>query len=565
MPLVDSEKLYQILTELKVIEQGKLDETLSFSKSQKIPLEQLLLEKDLITDENLGKIIADILNFPFIRLSQISIPDEILQVIPEIVADKQKIIAFQKDKEGLHLAMNDPSNIQIRDFVEKKAGIPVVVFFAMARDINDVLSLYSKDVKQTFADIISENIQKAGAVSGELVEPPIIRIVDTIINYAYQNKASDIHIEPYEDASLVRFRIDGVLHDIVKLPLDLHQSIVTRIKVMARLRTDEHQAAQDGKIVYKTDASAEAEELDLRVSIIPIIAGEKIVMRLLSERSRQFSLHDLGFSDKDFIMTQQAYQKPYGMILSTGPTGSGKTTTMYAVLKLLNKRDVNIMTIEDPVEYEIEGINQIQVNSKTNLTFAAGLRSIVRQDPNIILVGEIRDDETAGIAINSAMTGHLVLSTLHTNDAATSIPRLLDMGIEPFLVSSTVNVIIAQRLVRKICLKCRVSKESEPEEFRKNFSEELMKKYFSGNEKTRIYSGKGCPVCHQTGYEGRIGIFEVLLIDDEIRQAITERSDAGVIKKIAVKSGMTTMIDDGIEKVKQGVTTLEEIMRVTKE
>ena len=315
-------------------------------------------------------------------------------------------------------------------------------------------------------------------------------------------------------------------------------------------------------MVYQT----EEERLDIRVSIVPITEGEKVVMRLLSEKSRQFSLQDLGLRSIDLKKVEEAIDKPYGMILSTGPTGSGKTTSLYAVLKILNQRDVNIMTIEDPVEYEIENINQIQVNPKTNLTFAAGLRSILRQDPNIILVGEIRDDETASIAINSAMTGHLVLSTLHTNDSSTAIPRLLEMKIEPYLVASTINVIIAQRLVRKICQKCRFSKEiKKTDSIISSLSMESKKVFFENKDVVRIYQGKGCPVCHQTGYQDRIGIFEVLLIDDEIRQAVINKKDAGIIRKIAHKNGMKLMIEDGLEKVKEGITSIEEVIRVTKE
>ncbi len=292
------------------------------------------------------------------------------------------------------------------------------------------------------------------------------------------------------------------------------------------------------------------EKLDIRVSIVPITEGEKVVMRLLSERSRQFDLESLGLFENDLKKVQEAVKRPYGMILATGPTGCGKTTTMYVVLKQLNRRNVNIMTIEDPVEYDIEGVNQIQVNPKTNLTFADGLRSIVRQDPDIILVGEVRDEETAGIAINSAMTGHLVLSTLHTNDAATTLPRLLEMGVEPFLVASSVNVIIAQRLVRKICTKCRVSEEVKPDGL-------------VAPGLTRVYHGKGCPVCQGTGYAGRVGIFEVLVLDDDIRQAVVERQDSDKIAALAIKKGMTTMFDDGIAKVARGLTTIEEVVRVT--
>lgn len=552
--------LYNALKELDVIDKKTLDDAYQESQNQKIQLENILLEKDLISDENLGKTISDLVSLPLVRLDQISIPSEILTIIPEVVAKKQKVIAFRRDKEGLHVAMSDPNNIQIKDFLEKRVGIPVIVHFATKKDIDNALFLYRKDLTDTFDEIIKENVKTANNIKDGKVDPPIIKIVETILGYAYNNKASDIHIEPLKEKSLVRFRIDGILHDILPLPSDLHSSIVTRIKVLSSLRTDEHHAAQDGKLKFEL----EEENVDVRVSIVPITNGEKIVMRLLSERSRQFSLTDLGFYNTDLQKVKKAYTKPYGMILATGPTGAGKTTTIYSILKLLNNRDVNIMTIEDPVEYDIEGVNQIQVDPKTNLTFASGLKSIVRQDPDIILVGEIRDFETADIAINSAMTGHIVLSTVHTNDAATTIPRLLDMNIEPFLLASTINIIIAQRLVRKIHNRCRVSVDTDIETLTKYIDRPLLKKTFGGNSTVRLYKGKGCQLDHGIGYEGRIGIFEVLIIDDEIRNAITRRADALAIKKIAVKNGMTTMLEDGLTKVKEGLTTIDEILRVTK-
>lgn len=559
MTLIDNQLIYNSIKELKVIDEHQLDQSFEYAKKANLNLGDILLDKDLITDENIGRIISDLLSIPLIRLSTMSIPDDVLHIIPEIVAKKQNIIAYKNDANGLYIATSDPTNLENIEFIKKKSGLPVIVSYATDRDIENTLAQYSKNVIHAFDEIIAQNVKQAKSATE--TEPPIINILDTIVSYAYQNKASDVHIEPSKENSLVRFRIDGVLHDIVNLPLDLHEKIVTRVKVLSKLRTDEHQSPQDGKFQYNKDR----EELDIRVSIVPATHGEKIVMRLLSERSRQFSLTDLGFSDYDFPKIKSAYSKPYGMILSTGPTGSGKTTTMYAILKLLNRRDINIMTIEDPVEYEIAGITQIQVNSKTNLTFATGLRSILRQDPNIILVGEIRDKDTADIAVNSAMTGHLVLSTLHTNDTATAIPRLMDMDIESFLIASTVNVIVAQRLVRKIHTVCRVSQEIETAQIEEQLGKELTKKVFEEKKMTRVYVGKGCSIDHETGYEGRVGIFEVMLIDDEIRQAILEKKDSSSIRKIAVRNGMRTMLEDGLVKVKEGITTIEEVIRVTKE
>lgn len=603
MAFYKDENLHSRLKELKVLDISQLEDSFQESQKNKSSLASILLKKELISDENLAKLIADISSLPFIRLSGVAIDKNTLNLIPEVVAKKQRIIAFKQNENGLSLAMADPANLEIIEFIKKKIGLPVIIYYASNRDIEQALSLYAEDVEKAFDQIIIENVAQAKGAQDKKAEPSIIKIVNTIIKYAQQNKVSDIHIEPAEEYSLVRFRIDGILHDIVKLPADLHPQIVTRIKVLSKLRTDEHQAPQDGKFQWSGDEQGTqpsvSEKLDIRVSVVPVTGGEKIVMRILSESSRLFSLTDLGFSASNLEKIQKAYTRSHGMLLSTGPTGCGKTTTMYAILKILNKRQVNIMTIEDPVEYDIEKINQIQVNPKTELTFAKGLRSVVRQDPDIILVGEIRDEETAGIAINSAMTGHLVLSTLHTNDASTTIPRLLDMGIEAFLIASSINVIVAQRLVRKICQKCRISREirnpiRQPADETRNKSQapnsnaqkaqqlnnetmkqssnsvlsslppEMIKKHFSGNT-IRIYHGKGCSVCHQSGYVGRIGIFEVLLVNDNIRQAIVSRKDASAIKKAAVEDGLITMLDDGIEKIKQGVTTAEEIVRVTKE
>jgi type IV pilus assembly protein PilB len=556
--MYDNKALYAALKELQVIDQKLLDEALVASQNQKIPLGSILLDKNLISEIDLSKLISQVLGIPFVDLSKIIIPQNILTIIPEVIARQQQIIAFKKDKQGLHIAMENPKNGQMIHFLQNRLGLPLVIYFASRRDIEGTLTLYLQDIGKAFQDLMQKSLQP---VKGQSVEPPIVKIIETMITYAYHNNASDIHVEPEEAIALVRFRIDGILHDIIQFPIAIYPDMVRRIKVLARLRTDETHEPQDGKIEFSIDDN----RLDIRVSTAPIKKGEKIVMRLLSERARQISLLTLGFSQGDLIKVEESYKKPYGTILSTGPTGSGKTTTMYAILKLLNNRDVNIMTIEDPIEYDIEGVNQMQVNPKANITFAAGLRSLLRQDPNIILVGEIRDEETAGIAINAAMTGHLVLSTLHTNDAATSIPRLFDMGIEPFLIASTVNAIIAQRLVRKIHTVCRVSNEVPREELLKHLGEFLVQKIFGQQKIVRLYKGKGCALCHNSAYEGRIGIFEVMILDDAIKQAISSKSDVTTIRNLAQKNGMKTMLEDGLEKVKTGETTIEEILRVTKE
>ncbi len=555
---LDQEKLVELLKKNGLITEEKTVEVVSFAKNSKLSLEEALIEKDIITDEQLGMLIADYYKIPFVTLSKLSIPDDVARIVPERVARKQKIVAFARDETGVKLAMADPSNKELTEMVSRKTGMNVVPYFATERDIYDVLRVYKKDLQKTFDSFIKDHLEKSGRII--LNDAPVGKIVDAIINYGYHDNASDIHIEPQEKNSLVRFRIDGVLHDVLIFPKALHDQIVSRIKVLSRLRTDEHLAPQDGKMRLTVDV----DDIDIRVSILPVSDGEKIVLRLLTSRLKLFSLIDLGMNETDLKKVNNAYGKSFGMILSTGPTGSGKTTSIYAILKILNTRDKNITTIEDPVEYRIKGVNQINVNTKTNLTFASGLRSILRQDPNIVFVGEIRDGETAGIAVNAALTGHLVLSTLHTNDAATTLPRLIDMKVEPFLVASTVNVIIGQRLVRKICEMCKASLEIDQNDLKKNLSEDLIKKHFGSNEKIRIYQGKGCKVCHDTGYAGRLGVFEVLEVSKEIKRLIVERTDSDVITKKAIEEGMTTMMEDGLDKVVKGLTTIEEIMRVTK-
>ncbi|MFH1346917.1 MAG: GspE/PulE family protein [Spirochaetota bacterium] len=399
---------------------------------------------------------------------------------------------------------------------------------------------------------IDQEIEKGEQIS-------IISLVDDLIEYAYESRASDIHIDPEDKRLRIRLRIDGVLHDSFIFPKEIHSEIITRIKVLSGLRTDEHQAAQDGRfrlIVKK------AGPIDIRVSITPTYYGENTVLRLLAEKTGKFILETLGFSERDKKKILNAVKKPYGMILSTGPTGSGKTTILYTLIKLLNTPEISIITIEDPIEYAIDGIDQIQVNPRTGLTFATGLRSILRQDPNIIMVGEIRDEETASISINAALTGHLLLSTLHTNDAATTLPRLIDMKIEPFLIASTINLAIGQRLVRKICLDCKIKKSITEDEI-KSLSDVLPEKTLANYKD--FYQGGGCDKCDHSGYRGRIGIYEVLEMDDEIRAAVIKKVDAGEIKEIAIKNGMTTMIEDGFQKVVSGDTTVEEILRVIHE
>jgi type IV pilus assembly protein PilB len=379
----------------------------------------------------------------------------------------------------------------------------------------------------------------------------IIALVESLIAHAHDTRASDIHIDPLPDHLAVRLRIDGVLQDACTFPKKIHQEVVSRIKVLSGLRTDEHQAAQDGRFrVVLGDVP-----IDVRVSIVPTYHGENAVLRLLTDQAQDHTLEHLGFSASDQAKVLEAIRRPHGMILATGPTGSGKTTTLYTLIKKLHTSEISIVTIEDPIEYALPGITQIQINPRTGLTFASGLRSVLRQDPNIIMVGEIRDAETAGIAVNTALTGHLLLSTLHTNDAATTLPRLLDMGIDPYLVASTVVVAVGQRLVRRICPHCKAAVSTD-EQAQANAR---FASYIDKN--ATLYKGAGCTQCDQTGFNGRVGINEVLLVDDEVRAAIVNKASAKVIRDIAIKNGMTTMFEDGITKALAGETTLSEVLR----
>ncbi len=517
-----------------------------------------LIDKGVVSDEQIGSIISANLKVPFVVLSKVAISEDVFHIIPEKTARKYKTIVFGRGAEGVQLAMTEPKVTDLVGMVAKKTHQKVTVYYATERDVENTLQIYKKVLQKTIDELLREDIKKATTlVSDDL---PIAKIVDVLLDSAYQDKSSDVHIEPEENNSLIRFRIDGVLHDVLRVPKALHDRIMTRIKVLSSLRTDEHLSAQDGKMRI----ALEEEQIDIRVSILPVSEGEKAVLRILSSNSREYSLADLGMNEPDLKKVNNAYEKSYGMILSTGPTGSGKTTSIYAILKILNTRDKNITTIEDPVEYRVKGASQVQVNVKTNLTFANGLRSILRQDPNIIFVGEIRDGETAAIAVNAALTGHLVLSTLHTNDAATAIPRLSDMKIEPFLVASTVNLIIAQRLLRKICDSCKTQMTMPRSELEKHIAPQMIEKHFGTGHDISLFSGAGCKVCHKTGYLGRLGVFEVLEVSKEIKRLISLNSDSDEINKQAVQEGMNTMLNDGLDKVKKGFTTIEEVLRVTK-
>jgi type II secretory ATPase GspE/PulE/Tfp pilus assembly ATPase PilB-like protein len=488
---------------------------------------------------------AEYYKLPYADLNtNIPTKDQILK-IPRKTAEKHRLIFFKDADKTVTVATDSPKGKSSKSAVKKifpKKNIKLA--YSLPEDIDSLLLYYRDELKDRFKKILAQKDRAAPEILEEIFKDAVIF------------RASDIHFEPRENDVVIRFRIDGAMQEIGKLPRESYENILNLIKIRSRLRTDEHFAAQDGSMRHKKDDNI----IDLRVSIVPAIDGEKVVIRLLAQYVRSFTLEDIGFCKDHQEKMLEASRSPFGMILVTGPTGSGKTTTLYSVLKTLNRPEVNIATIEDPVEYKITGVNHIQVNPKTDLTFAKGLRSIVRQDPDIILVGEIRDQETVEISVNAALTGHLLLSTFHSNDAATAIPRLLDMGAEHFLLASTLELVVAQRLVRNICEKCRYSYTESLSKLKEDIPD--IKKHFKNKSKITLYKGKGCNNCNHTGYQGRTSIFEMIEITKEMKELILENPSSAQIWELARKQGARSMFEDGIKKVKEGKTTLEEVRRV---
>lgn len=520
----------------------------------------VLIFRGLINEETVGKLVSEYYEVPFANIRRVNIDPEVLELIPEKMARMYRIIPFAKVGSEVKLAMENPEDFEALEFAKRQTKLKVTPYYTTKDDLARGLGQYKKGIKQDFEKIISENVEKIGVQEEDLAKAaekvPIIKILDSIFGYALTERASDIHVETQEDEVVVRFRIDGVLRDITKFPKGVELALIARIKILSDLKIDEHRIPQDGRYKFKVDEEA----VSLRISIIPGFYGENVVMRLLQETNRPSSLEELGLSGHNLEIIRQNITRPHGMVLVTGPTGSGKTTTLYSVLNILNTVEVKICTTEDPIEYAVGRVTQIQVNPKTGLDFAASLRALMRHDPDIIMVGEIRDKETAEIAIHSALTGHLVLSTLHTNTAAGAIPRFLDMGAENFLLASTVNAIAAQRLVRKICSSC-VVKYDPPDVVIKKLSKDLGVSLSA----QKFYKGKGCVQCNNKGYTGRIGIFEVLDVTDKIKELIIQKVTSDEIQKAAIAEGMVTMLQDGLDKVSSGLTTIEEVIRVVRE
>ncbi|MCS7233859.1 MAG: GspE/PulE family protein [Synergistetes bacterium] len=550
----ERKRLGELLLEAGAITRSQLDKALEEQKKTGERLGVVLAKQGILTEKEIASVIAKQLNIPFVSIRKEKIDPKVLSLVPESFARRHVLIPIEIKNNKLFVAMSDPLNVVAKDELSLLTGYDIEVAVASGSEIKQLIEeLYG--MKGKVDALIREKIETKEEPSTDITVTedelaPIIQVVNGIISQALLERASDIHIEPQEDNIVIRFRIDGVLRKVMVLHKGIHPLITTRIKVMAGMNIAEKRLPQDGRVLISNNGR----DIDLRVSSLPTIFGEKIVMRILNRDDVLIGLEKLGFWEDALEKVKSLLSKPYGMILVTGPTGSGKTTTLYSMLKELNTVEKNIITVEEPVEYQLEGINQVQVNEKIGLTFSNILRHVLRQDPDVIMIGEIRDKETAEIAIRSALTGHLVLSTLHTNDAPSSITRLVDMGIEPYLVASSLIGVIAQRLVRKICPSCKeIHAVGE-----KNII--IAEKFES---LVSYYLGKGCEECGNTGYKGRTGIFEIMLVSEETQRLTIERAPASKIRIQAIKEGMITIREDGIRKVKAGITTPEEVLRVT--
>lgn len=582
---VDQKQLKEFVLDSGLVSRKDISEADKQAKSEKQKLEEVLLSEGLLSEDDLRRVQAYILGIPFMSLKNEQIDFDTLSLIPEPVARTHNVIAFKKhDGESLEVAMLDTDDLRAIEFIKKKTGLKIQPRLTDEQSIKGALLQYQKTLKAEFGDIIKRESETLSVVDekkdGEQSEEdlkklaedlPVVRIVNALLKHAILQNASDIHIEPMEESVLVRYRIDGMLHDAMTLPKSAAPSISARIKVLANLKLDEKRLPQDGRFKMKIDD----EKVSFRVSILPVYYGEKTVMRLLREGGGGFTLEGLGFHGVSLERIHEAMRHSTGMILTTGPTGSGKTTTLYTVLDILNKPEVNISTIEDPIEYQMKRINQTQVKPQIGFTFSEGLRSLVRQDPDILMVGEIRDNETASLAINAALTGHLVLSTLHTNSATGALPRLAEMEVEPFLLVSTLNVVIAQRLVRQLASEREEYQltEAEAKEIEEKIDAKLVlsalheegiteKKAKSLSELTFYRPKKGS---EEKAYKGRAGISEVFILSPATREMIMEGKDADQIETQARKEGMLTMLEDGIFKAAQGSTSIEEVLRVINE
>ena len=591
-----SAKLGEILVRENLISPQHLRQALDYQREHGGRLGFNLVKLGLVSDDTITAILSRQYGIPSVNLELFDIDDSVLRLIPQEVAQKYSVLPLSRVGATLTLAMVDPTNVFAMDDIKFMTGLnvePVVVaeasvqqaiakYYSTTREIElavspdlavegangngfshaDLVSLDNLDFDHeslaSEVEVFEDNDEiDLSSLTRMSEDAPVVRLVNVLLVDALRRGASDIHVEPYEKELRIRFRIDGVLYDVMHPPLKMRDALISRIKILAKLDISEKRLPQDGRIKIRVKVESRSRELDFRVSTLPTLFGEKVVLRLLDKEKLMLDMTNLGFEPDSLVKFQRNISKPYGMVLVTGPTGSGKTNTLYSALQSLNTIDTNIMTAEDPVEFNLPGVNQVQMKEQIGLNFAAALRSFLRQDPNIILVGEIRDFETAEIAIKAALTGHLVLSTLHTNDAPSTISRLMNMGIEPFLVATSVNLIQAQRLIRRICKDCRKEHHTPAEVLEEiGFSPEEARKL-------KTYKGKGCPSCNDTGYKGRIGLYEVMDVTDEIRELILIGASALELRKKSIEDGMISLRESGLQKIRNGITTIEEVLRET--
>jgi len=569
LPIPPLQLKHRLVSE-NLIAEDVFDSLLAESERKNQNLLDLLISAKVANASYLYQILAEALGVEIANLGSRTIDEEALRLLPEDIARQREVILFGRESDGsVSAAMLDPSDLATVEFLNQRLGLKVNPYLATPDDLNRGFSVYGSRSTTDFQKIIEENVQASLRSQTKTAEEaaadlPVVAIVDSILSYASSLRASDVHLEVMEDVTIARYRIDGILYEMIRVPKSVHNALVARVKILAGLKIDEHYKPQDGRFRYQVVNQV----MDVRVSVMPTYHGEKVEMRLLEATQKPLSLEELGMLGATAKAVEENLRKTYGMIVICGPTGSGKTTTLYAIMNILNRPNVNIVSVEDPIEYNMRYVNQTQINPQAGITFATGLRALLRQDPNIIMVGEIRDKETAGIAVQAALTGHLLLSSLHTNDAPTAVPRLFDLDVPPFLVGSVLNVVIAQRLARRICQSCLYSYDPGPEVagiITRQFRDLNLPEESWGVPKV-FFRGKGCGVCNMSGYRGRMAIFEVLEITDIIKKIIIEPNfSLEGLKKQARQQGSKSMFEDGLAKVQLGLTTIEEVLRVIRE
>ncbi|KKU16085.1 MAG: Type IV-A pilus assembly ATPase PilB [Parcubacteria group bacterium GW2011_GWC1_45_9] len=574
MAKIPLDSLKKLLIESGIVKQGDFDSSQREAERTGRDVFEILVSRGLVSPDYMNQVFAGYYKLPLVKLVGVNIQADVLNLLPEDVARTKGAVAFEKTSDGkIKIAMLDPGNLETIKFLERYLQKPIEINFSTPEDLRYAFSLYRREIMENFQKLLEEQlkqvqrlqISKAADLAKIAGELPVVAIVDNLIAYAAALNSSDIHLEIFENEVLIRFRIDGLLREVARLSQEIHAALVARIKILSGCQIDEHSKPQDGRIRYQRGNDI----FDIRVAIMPTFYGEKVTMRLLMASTKPLSFSELGMTKAQSVILEKNIKKTFGMVLSTGPTSSGKTTTQYSILSFLNRQEVNIVTVEDPIEYELRYINQTQINPKAGIDFASGLRAFLRHDPNIIMVGEIRDSETAEIATHAALTGHLVLSTLHTNDAPTAVPRLMDMGVPQFLVSATLNLVMAQRLVRRVCDECIESYPITDEQKNAIFGQLKI----SVPEKANIFQmpqtlfrGKGCQSCHWTGFRGRMAVFEILDVDAEIRDYISQKDfTLEGLKRLMNKKGMKTMFEDGLDKSILGMTTVDEVLRVIRE